>query len=215
MTGYSPLTRRMTAIGLLAAPVIVGLGLFTIWAVSYWSEASLRIRSAEERIHVAEARAIQISGYALVQDAWKEYAATPASGLILKSAAVAEATVESRAREAFAASGGALRRYTPLPVRQEPGVDQLGAEAIGELPAEALPIFLAALETGAPRLFLDMLDVQPVDGAAAGRLRVALRVSAFRLTAEGAPLPTADQQATPRLNSGQGGIPAPVRRAAQ
>ncbi len=185
MTGYSPFTRRVTAISLLAAPLIVGLGAFSIWAISYWSEASIRIHAAQERIHAAEARSIQISGYSLLKEAWAEFSATSASGLILASdEKAAEQAVEARAKAAFASVGGALARYTPLAIQREPGLAQHGAEARGDLPAEALPIFLASLETGAPRLLLTMLDVQPRTDGPDGRLKVVLRASAFRLTAK-------------------------------
>ena len=181
MSGASPFTRRLTAIGLLAAPLIVALGAFAIWAVSYWSEASIRIHEAQERIHAAEARTIQISGYALLQDAWTEFSATPSSGLILTENEVeAEEAVSTRAR------GMSLRQWAarstttrPLAIRREPGLARHAAELRGELPADQLPVFLAALESGAPRLLLDMIDAQPRDEKS---LKVVLRASAFRLT---------------------------------
>lgn len=185
MSGASPFTRRLTAIGLLAAPLIVALGAFAIWAVSYWSEASIRIHDAQERIHAAEARTIQISGYALLQDAWTEFSATPASGLILTENEIeAEEAVSARARNVFASVGGSLNHYAPLAIRREPGLARHGAELRGELPADQLPVFLAALESGAPRLLLDMIDAQPRDEKS---LKVVLRASAFRLTDGEAP----------------------------
>lgn len=184
MSASNPVARRVTAIGILVTPVIVALGAFSIWAASYWTEATQRIHAAQSRIHAAEARSIQVSGYALVLDAWREHAKTEASGLVLGAEpALAQASVAARAKSAFAAAGGVVQRYIPADARIENGVRVHDIEAIGVLPTEGLPRLVSALETGAPRLFVEMLDVQP-EADRNDRIRVALRARAYGVAAK-------------------------------
>lgn len=181
MSLNSPLMRRVTALGLLATPMIVALGAFAIWAVGYWSEASQRITAAQNRIRAAEARMIQVSGYGLLGDAWREFAREDGSGLVREADAdAAREIVLKRAADAFAGAGGGLQSATLLDSLVEPGLEHMRFEAHGAVEADKLPLFLTALERGSPRLFLDLLDLQA--DAAGGRLDVALRASAFRLT---------------------------------
>lgn len=180
------LISRLTALGLLATPLLVALGAFAVWSIGHWTEAGRRIVEAEDRLHAAEARLAQVDGYGLLGEAWRDYAASDASGLVLEPGEdAARAALAARIAEAFDAAGGDALGVAHLSTREEPGLAELRLEAGGRVPAASLPGFLDSLEATSPFLHVDLLDLRARPDASPGApLSVRLRVSAFQLRPE-------------------------------
>lgn len=174
---------RSLALLVIASPLLIGGGWFASWALTRWSVDGERIATAERALHLAQARAVHAGHYRPLGDAWIDYASTSLSGLAQEpdAAAALEASA-AKLRRLFERFGGDARAAHLYQDEGAGGLGQIQLEALGELPEQSLPVFLAALENEPPALFIDLLDIRRVSTeAGVSRLSLRMRLSVYRL----------------------------------
>lgn len=181
----SPLSRAV-ALMVVCLPALALLAAFSAWAAEAWREASRALRVADQTEQELSAERIQAQAYEGLLARWRDYAASPGSGLF--STADDDriaADMAARAARAIEEVGGIVLEWTPIGVSETDGLARVLIAVRAEAPTAEIYALLDAIESPSPFVTVDRLVARSASAAGGGRLELRLRLSANRLA--GAP----------------------------
>lgn len=170
MNGVSPLVSRAAALALLVA-LIAAVALFVV--APLWDGHQ---RAQEEIVHKRDliARMSRVSGR---KDHYVDRIAALRAGIEqsgvyvrAETEALAAAALQQRIKEATGAHGGVVSSVQNLPSSETEGLVRVGVRVMMTASLEEIFYTLHDLESGAPILFVDNLDIKS-NAVRRGRIR--------------------------------------------
>lgn len=156
---------RLIAVGILS--LVLAVPVFGLLLPAMDALEARRARVATLEGQVARLRALAGAREGLLKQSTDLAARRGNSGLLLNagSEAAAAASLQNIVKTAVARAGGDLRSTQSLPAADDSGVRRMTVRAHLSTEIEGLRVFLHAIESGAPLLFVDDLDIRARSGA--------------------------------------------------